>query len=1522
MKYVFLDREGSRFSGHSFLRAAFFVAALFLALTNVASAAVYTSPPANVGTYGVYPNCIAPAIPVETHSWWDEDANPSATDDAPRHLHIAACMPTARGINDPLIPKLTGPEPIVVRIMVFNNPSQLSWSRWQWQGDTQQQVALNLRCTPSVGSYTLMAGRPQCTWYVDETISPSGAHSGIDELRMSPNISSHDGLGTRQYTTLNFQVPVEGLSGHYRGDTDIISRSWYNGAEYANVEVGYVDHFHGTADLNKSVPVVSGVVPIRVRTQNLGGNAKVAVWQDMSHHMDPTFWKTAQEGAVNSTGGKLIFQRNGEFDGTVNWDTRGLSDGRHTMYFQAQETTSAGLNAAASALFFDVCNSGGNCSVSTAPTITFSANPTSITSGQSSTLTWSSTNATSCSASGGWSGSKNTSGTQSVTPSTTTAYTLTCTGAGGSTSGTFEVTVSGGILQVELPVFSPPGGSFTTSPTITITSATVGANIYYTTNGSTPTTASTHYTIPFLLTSSATVKAVAVKSGMTDSVVESDTYTITTTPAPTVALSANPTPITSGQSSTLTWSSTNATSCAASGGWSGSKSTFGTLAVSPTATTIYTLACTGAGGTGTGNATVTVTSAVQPAVLSITSPREGETMSGSVVNVSYAKGGDLTGVDHVHFSLDGAAEVRDLDFDGSYQFTAVVAGTHTLTGFLARADHSKVAGTDVTRHFTTTNPVDTPLPVISFSVSPTSIGQSWTLTWSSINTTSCVALNGWSGGKPTIGTQTLTPTQTTTYTLACTGTGGTDTKSVTVTVNTSGGGVQTTFSIGAYVKTTSSLHVRESASLFGNDLGKQRLDRGGTLVAGPVSANGYIWWQIDYHQGVDGWSAEQWLALLTITPRLRMGDRIITTDSVHARSAPNVSANKLARHAVDELGTIVGGPAYADGYWWWNMNYDINPDGWSIENFMQSISGVTPPPTSFPPQAPPNPTPLPTPTPTPIPAPVVTLLSSPTSVIPGGPSTLTWSSTNATLCSASGGWSGSKGTSGIQSVTPTATTVYTLACTGAGGTTTNTATVTVSTATPIPTVTLSVSPTTITSGQSSTLTWSSTNATSCTASGGTWIGTKNTSGSQSVSPTATIIYTLACTGAGGTTTKTATVTVNTGPLPPVVTLSTSPTIITSGQSSTLTWSSTNATSCTAFGGWTGTQAVSGTLVVYPTRLTTYQLSCDGAGGTDTKSVTVALSAGGGGGGVSTEANFTVAYFADTDTGTPFQNVLNLVKNERVNGEPVDMAVVPGDLSYGDSAKDATWMNMVNTTLGSNFPVFLTKGNHEDAARWTANYGPFVAANITSTGISSTCIGQLGSEAGRNTACTYKGLRFVLSDAGESSKEDTPGTNTNFINSALTGSSALWKLCAWHRNQKNFNAETKGDEVGWAPYEACRQQGAMVVNGHEHSYSRTKSLVNMVTQAIDTTVASDANTKIAPGSTFVVVAGMGGKCCRGSGAQASLPHWAVLRTTATNPQGADGALFITYNFGGDPKKASAYYKSVNGTILDQFTITVP
>ena len=85
------------------------------------------------------------------------------------------------------------------------------------------------------------------------------------------------------------------------------------------------------------------------------------------------------------------------------------------------------------------------------------------------------------------------------------------------------------------PTFSPAGGAFAGSQSVTISDQTAGAAIYYTTNGATPTTSSTLYTGPILVAASETIQAIGTASGYVPSAVASATYTIQ---EPMVTLSA------------------------------------------------------------------------------------------------------------------------------------------------------------------------------------------------------------------------------------------------------------------------------------------------------------------------------------------------------------------------------------------------------------------------------------------------------------------------------------------------------------------------------------------------------------------------------------------------------------------------------------------------------------------------------------------------------------------------------------------------------------------------------------------------------------------------------------------------------------------------------------------------------------------------------------------------------------------------------------------------------------------------
>ena len=89
-----------------------------------------------------------------------------------------------------------------------------------------------------------------------------------------------------------------------------------------------------------------------------------------------------------------------------------------------------------------------------------------------------------------------------------------------------DIVINGQAVTVDAPVITPNGGEFTQATTVTITCPTTGAAIYYTTDGSTPSAShGTLYTAPITVQESLTLRAIAVKDGVT-STITSATFTI------------------------------------------------------------------------------------------------------------------------------------------------------------------------------------------------------------------------------------------------------------------------------------------------------------------------------------------------------------------------------------------------------------------------------------------------------------------------------------------------------------------------------------------------------------------------------------------------------------------------------------------------------------------------------------------------------------------------------------------------------------------------------------------------------------------------------------------------------------------------------------------------------------------------------------------------------------------------------------------------------------------------------------
>ncbi|MEO8379554.1 MAG: hypothetical protein ABI779_07800 [Acidobacteriota bacterium] len=236
-----------------------------------------------------------------------------------------------------------------------------------------------------------------------------------------------------------------------------------------------------------------------------------------------------------------------------------------------------------------------------------------------------------------------------------------------------------------------------------------------------------------------------------------------------------------------------------------------------------------------------------------------------------------------------------------------------------------------------------------------------------------------------------------------------------------------------------------------------------------------------------------------------------------------------------------------------------------------------------------------------VPPPTATFTATPTSISDGEVASLSWTTTNATTVSIDNGV-GSVSASGTASVSPSATTTYMLTANGIGGSTTKQVSVTVTP--PKPQISFTASPRTIAEGESSTVSWNVLNATGVSIDHG--IGTRPASGSVSVSPTATTTYRLTATGPGGSSTAQVTITVLQAP---VIIFTATPSTITRGSATTLTWIVTEATSVVIDNG-VGPQPPNGALDIRPTDTTTYLLTATGPGGVRQAQVTITVQVSG------------------------------------------------------------------------------------------------------------------------------------------------------------------------------------------------------------------------------------------------------------------------------------------------------------------------
>lgn len=294
--------------------------------------------------------------------------------------------------------------------------------------------------------------------------------------------------------------------------------------------------------------------------------------------------------------------------------------------------------------------------------------------------------------------------------------------------------------------------------------------------------------------------------------------------------------------------------------------------------------------------------------------------------------------------------------------------------------------------------------------------------------------------------------------------------------------------------------------------------------------------------------------------------------------------------------------------------------------------------------------------------------------------------------------------------------------------------------------------------------------------------------------------------------------------------------------------------------------------------------------------------------IPTQPNLKVAFIGDQGLGNSALDVLKLIRSEGA-----ELVIHLGDFDYQDDP--VAWEAQIDAILGEKFPYFAVVGNH-DVDKWP-EYKKSLESRLARLN-GANCTGDYGV----NSSCTYKDLFFILSGVG------TLGENHEaYIKSELAKSHHTWKICAWHKTQNAMQVGGKNNDTGWEVYEACKDSGAIITTGHEHSYQRTKTLTSLEEQTVDSSCSNPNHVCLKPGASFVAVSGLGGHSIRDQ--KRCLPEtypygcqgeWAKIYTKSQDPNATFGALFISFNVDKNPRKAHGYFKTIDGKIIDDFEIT--
>jgi hypothetical protein len=665
-----------------------------------------------------------------------------------------------------------------------------------------------------------------------------------------------------------------------------------------------------------------------------------------------------------------------------------------------------------------------------------------------------------------------------------------------------------------------------------------------------------------------TFTANAVDSNGVSSGTISQTVSIGAPPSVSASIRVSPTTATAPGSVTVTWSSTNATAVSVTGTGVAGSSASGSQVVSglPAGTHTYTVTAQGAGGPVTQTATFTVDPPANTAPTISWNTTPGTVASGQSYTISahgHDADGNLTEVNVWRngsaYAFAGGGNGTDSDSGNSSTDTGPLTVTYTADAVDSHGARSGTISQTVT--------ISAPAAVAaSISASPTSATApgSTTITWSTVNATAVAVSGNGVTSSAASGSQAVSglPVGSHTYTLTAQGPGGPVTQTATFTVTAAA-------SVSASISATPSRAAAPAAATI------TWSSTHATAVA--VSGPGLSSAATVGSRFVSGLSAGVHTYTITAQgPNGPASDTATVTVSAAPNSAPTIAwtstpgtvasgqSYTVSAHGHDPDGNLTNVKVWRNGVPYASAgggNGTDNDSGTSTTDagpltvvytaeamdaaglrsatISQTVTVTAPPAVSG------------------------SISASPTATTAPGSATLTWNTANAISVTVTGNGLSSTAGSGSQTVSGLAAGAYTYTLTaqGPGGPVTRTATVTVTGGANVSGA-ISVSPGSMAWGGTAAVTWTTAHATSVRVAGYAITGspyenslnfTVNVGG---LNPGQTT-WTLIADGPGGPITRLATINVTTSD-GLYGSLTASPTVIDSNQSATLSWTTTGA----------------------------------------------------------------------------------------------------------------------------------------------------------------------------------------------------------------------------------------------------------------------------------------------------------------------------------------------------------------------------